>query len=395
MTRAEKHIRRFNRLEGNSITRETLKEFHDAIKTDIESKRIDAHMPLGVECLDIEKRLAAALRKMNGHVHIVDRVHLVKTVDVGKILELQKVNVERKRKPKPKAKPQPKPEPKPEPQPVKKSKPKVTKVKPKKVKHAKEVVKKIVAKKPAIEKTPKVEKANPPAKPVTKSINGFTTANNAPANIKRERLPGAIGDFLQNLQRFKLEIVVAGETHSGKSEIGKQIADAFISHGDDVAWIDWEQGGLESSDTTDSINRNVKPENKKRLHVNGNYPKTIEAVKALAKDFKVIVLDSGNSLKQVTNLWMDELREEFPDTVWIILMQQNSQGKTRGGSSAEFDLPVVIYTYRPDESDYTKNYAKLFKNRGNKTGLFYNISEKRIIPDPAKQPAPPLTPAIV
>jgi hypothetical protein len=226
-------------------------------------------------------------------------------------------------------------------------------------------------------------KEQPKEHVVKKSANalaGFTTADQAPAKAQDTfRLPGVMGDLLGDLQRYKLEIVLAGETHSGKSEVGKQIADAFISHGDEVAWIDWEQGGLDSRDTTDSIARNLKPENKKKLHVSATVPKTLEAVKSLAKSFKVVVLDSGSSLKQVTNAWIDELREQHPETVWIILMQQNEKGGTRGGAAAEFDSPVVLKTYRPDESDYKKNYAYVFKNRGNKTGMYYLIADKKIV----------------
>ncbi len=220
-------------------------------------------------------------------------------------------------------------------------------------------------------------------KKIKAGLAGFITADKTPDVPKNMfQLPGEIGALLGPQQRYKLEIVIAGETHSGKSEIAKQIADAFITLGDDVGWIDWEQGGLESRDTSDSIKRNVKPENRKKLHVSSDVQKTLEAVKAMAGHFKVIALDSGSSLKQVTNAWIDELREEYPETVWIILMQQNEKGGTRGGSAAEFDAPVVLKTYRPDETDYKKNYTKVFKNRGNKTGIYYNIASKKIISKP-------------
>lgn len=222
---------------------------------------------------------------------------------------------------------------------------------------------------------------------------GFVAADQS---IERQEgmftLPGEIGALLGEQQRYKLEIVIAGETHSSKSELGKQIADAFCSIGDDVAWVDWEQGGLKSKDTKGSIDRNVKPENKKRFHVSSDIPRTKEALKSLAKYFKVIAVDSGTKLKEITNAWIDELREECPDTVWIILMQQNAKGVARGGPAAEFDAPVVLKTYRLDQSDYKKNYAYVFKNRGNKTGLYYSISGKKILSrnpeDPEPEPQP-------
>jgi hypothetical protein len=208
---------------------------------------------------------------------------------------------------------------------------------------------------------------------------GFIASDKAPEKSSDTfTLPGPTGSILGDLQRYKLEIVIAGETHSGKSELGKQICDAFMSIGDDVAWIDWEQGGLKSRDTLESIQRNISTDNRQNFHVSSEVPKTLEAVKALAKQFKVIALDSGSKLKIKNNDWIDELREEFPGTVWIILMQQTVAGGTRGGSAAEFDSPVVLKTYRPDESDYRKNYAYVFKNRGNKTGQYYLIAERKL-----------------
>lgn len=71
MTRAEKHVRHFNRLNGKPARKEKLCKLHAAIKKDIASKKIDAHVPYGVECLDIEKRLAKAIDKINGHQMLI------------------------------------------------------------------------------------------------------------------------------------------------------------------------------------------------------------------------------------------------------------------------------------------------------------------------------------
>lgn len=232
-----------------------------------------------------------------------------------------------------------------------------------------------------------VKKATLPDKPSNKAGLGFITSDKAPETPPDTfTLPGPIGSLLGRLQRYKLEIVISGETHSSKSELGKQIGDAFCSAGDEVAWLDWEQGGLASKDTLDSINRNVQQANKKKFHVSHEVPRNLEALKKLTKHFKVIAIDSGTKLNQVTNAWIDELREDHPDTVWIIMMQQNEKGGTRGGAAAEFDSPVVLKTYRPDHQDPRKNYAYVFKNRGNKTGLYYIIADKRVTTeDPTKQ----------
>lgn len=217
-------------------------------------------------------------------------------------------------------------------------------------------------------------------KPAT--LSGFTSADEIPEEAAGTfTLPGPMGQLLGNIQPYKCEIVISGEPSSSKSELMKQLADAFCSHGESVGYIDWEHGGMRSKDTQAGMNRNVSPENRKKIQV-GDPPRSLEAVKALAKNFKVIVMDSGTKLGLKTNEWIDELREQHPDNIWIIGMQQNAQGGTRGGSAAEFDSPIVIKTYRPDYSNPLNNYAEVHKNRNNPTGIYYNIADKKIIEKP-------------
>lgn len=236
-----------------------------------------------------------------------------------------------------------------------------------------------------VKRSAKPETSN--LKPVTNL--GFVSADQMPDRpADTFQLPGEVGKLLGNLQAYKLEIMISGETHSSKSELAKQVANAFIKAGHDVAYVDWEHGGLQSKDTQDGIRRNIEAGSKNKLLVNGEVPRTLEAVKDLAKHFKVIVLDSGTKIKgQITNAWVDELREEYPHTIWVITMQQNEKGGTRGGSSAEFDAPIVIKTYRDDINDYRKNYAVVEKNRGNGTGTRYNIASKKIVKQLQKEAA--------
>lgn len=350
---SEKHIRHFNRMNGKEVRKDTLEKFYRKVLL-VDDGGLDI----------LRAKLKKAISKFEKDSSAIVKFKPLKYSAQAKYERLKKSTAK---------------------VPARKKDPVMATAVKNKV--AKAPVSKRNSR-PPVKRSKRVKdtKENSPAvrKPAT-ALSGFTTADQAPDQPQNLfRLPGVMGELLGDLQRYKLEIIIAGETHSGKSEIGKQIADAFISAGHDVAWIDWEQGGLQSRDTKRSIDRNVRPENKPRFHVNSEFPKKLDAVKGLADKFKVVVLDSGSSLKQVTNAWIDELREQHPDTVWIILMQQNEKGGTRGGSAAEFDAPVVIKTYRPDESDFRKNYAYVFKNRGNRTGLYYNIADKQVIPNPDK-----------
>jgi len=208
---------------------------------------------------------------------------------------------------------------------------------------------------------------------------GFVPGDKAPAEPKDTfSLPNQMGALLGTLQRYKLVIVIAGETASGKSQLGMQVANGFAEMGDEVAWLDYEQGGLHSRDRQNTLNRNTSPAGKSRIKVKGDYPRSLEAIKELAKTAKVIGIDSGSVLRLRQNTWIEELREQFPNTVFIIMMQLTGDGTTRGGTGAEFDAPTVLKTYK-DDYDPLKNYAIVEKNRGNRTGIKYLINQKRFI----------------
>lgn len=329
MTTAEKHIWHFNLMSGNQVRKDTLVEFYKKLPD------------------------TADLRELRSKVK--KAINLIGNSE-GATLRFDPIKY---------------------PTPVKKKV--IRKLKP-------SVKKKKIAKPSVKRKAKKIEVTNPEGLLIKRSdpkpanaLAGFTTADQPRASVKKIKPSGVMGELLGNLQPYKLVIIIPGQTHSSKSELGKQIVNALIpAMNEDAAIIDWEQGGLEADVTYDSIHRNIDPENIKRVHVIGDWPRTMESLKELSKRYKIVLLDSGTKLKQKNNDWIDVLREECPDTIWIILMQLTTDGATRGGASAEFDAPVVIKTYRPDHSTYIHNYGEVFKNRGNKTGDFYNIASKQM-----------------
>lgn len=342
---AEKYIRQYNALNGQKVSREVLLAFHADIKKYVNAGGTSATSYYDRELIKIAKKWSTILPKAPDKIEV--QINPIALVKPNKVKSVKKVKAK----------------------PVKK-----LKTKP---------VKKVMAKpvKKAKAKPVKKVKAKSQSKSVVKTLNGFVPADKTPKQSANTfTLAGVIGLLLGLLQRFKLQIIISGETHSSKSQLGMQIANAFAAIGDTVAWVDWEQGGLDSKDTQASINRNVDPANRSRIHVSAEVERTVSALKQLAKTYKVIAVDSGTKVKEVSNAWLDDLRESCPNTVWIIMMQQNERGGTRGGASAEFDAPVVLKTYRPDHTTNERNYAVVFKNRGNKTGLMYNINKKEIIP---------------
>ncbi|KAB2805434.1 hypothetical protein [Phaeocystidibacter luteus] len=143
------------------------------------------------------------------------------------------------------------------------------------------------------------------------------------------------------------------------------------------SFIDLEQGGVASKDTMSSIERNIKDKNCSRLYIAGEAPSSIDTVKQAAAQFDVVVIDSWQKL-EIPNTRFDELRSEYPNTVFIVIFQQNGEGGTRGGVTADYDAPVAIKVHRVD-STFQYNYASLQKNRGNKTDLNWIISSSEVV----------------
>ena len=208
---------------------------------------------------------------------------------------------------------------------------------------------------------------------------GFVLASESP-KVETENifyLKGEIGQWLQKLQRYRLMFLIHGESGGGKSELVKQLANSFIEIGLIGGFFDLEQGGLVSKDTQDSIARNIPEGNKSKISFTDEAQHGLESVKAVANQFDFVVVDSWQKLN-TPMARLDELRREFPNTIWIIITQETTDGKARGGSQTTFDPPVRIKVYKVDNS-FANNYAEIMKNRGNQqtVGTHYNMFNKR------------------
>lgn len=217
--------------------------------------------------------------------------------------------------------------------------------------------------------------------PTLNGTGGFVRADNRdtvkmPGTFK---LNGELGKFLGEIQPYKYSIVLTGDTHAGKTEVVMQLANAFADIGKTVGTFMLEQGGLESRDTQEAIDRNIPNSNLPKIFITGEASKGIETVKEYATKFDVIIIDSWQKLK-IPSTKFDDLRHEFPNTVFIIIFQQNGEGGTRGGVSADFDSPVHLKVHKVDTT-FVNNYVEMKKNRGNSQtlGLKYMVKDKKTL----------------
>ncbi|MFT5821218.1 MAG: antirestriction protein ArdC [Crocinitomix sp.] len=198
--------------------------------------------------------------------------------------------------------------------------------------------------------------------------------------VERFQLKGVLGEYLGMIQRFRLLILLKGDTHAGKSEMVMQLANAFIETGFTIAYFDLEQGGMESADTREAMDRNIPIKNRDKLAMAGTAPNGIETIFEYAEMADVMIIDSFQKLN-VPNTRMDELRIKFPHTMFITIFQQNAEGGTRGGVSADFDTPIILKVHKVGDVAFVNNYAEILKNRGNSETISskYSMYKKQIL----------------
>lgn len=221
-----------------------------------------------------------------------------------------------------------------------------------------------------------------------KSLNqleklGFVSAGTAPKEAKDVFvLDGEIGKFLQKQQPHKALILIKGNKHSSKSQLAMQIANAFGEQQTPVAYIDYEQGGIESKDTLDSINRNTSEKGRKYIAIKGYLEKPFEELQDFCKVVKVIIADSVTDLK-ITADQLNYLRTTYPKVIWCFISQVKENGAMYGGNKMAHNPTSVIHC--SSHQDPKQRFATLEKNRGNDLTLKYSMYYKKVVSEPSEQ----------
>lgn len=211
---------------------------------------------------------------------------------------------------------------------------------------------------------------------------GFVSADTAPKVASDVFvLGGEIGKFLQKQQPHKALIIIKGNKHSSKSQLAMQIANAFGEAQTPVAYIDYEQGGIESKDTLDSINRNTTEKGRKYIAIKGYLEKPFEELQDFCKVVKVIIADSVTDLK-ISADQLNYLRTTYPKVIWCFISQVKENGAMYGGNKMAHNPTSVIHC--SSHPDLKQRFATLEKNRGNDLTLKYSMYYKKVV-SPLKQ----------
>lgn len=122
--------------------------------------------------------------------------------------------------------------------------------------------------------------------------------------------------------------------------------------------------------------------------------RSVEDLEKLIRNNEVIIIDSFSKMQEMhKGFEVDkDLRKKYDGKLFIVIFQQTTDGKMRGGSKSQFDADIVLFTQK--EADYRDNYIFADKNRyQNKPldELKFNIFNKKLVQDKTEEMAEPTT----
>lgn len=198
--------------------------------------------------------------------------------------------------------------------------------------------------------------------PKSSGVTKIGTASNQQCEFFT--VDGEIGKFLQQVERKPYESVVItldGMQGAGKTTTLYHFMEAFASPGNKSLFISGEEHPT-SFLSIDKANKFLSEKAKNNIDTVGEV-KDVEELYRLIAMYEVIFIDSWQKLlRMVGNIRLDEdLRKKFDGKVFVIIFQQTTEGRTKGGAEVVFDGDIIIKMVK--EAVFENNYAYFDKNR--------------------------------
>lgn len=209
---------------------------------------------------------------------------------------------------------------------------------------------------------------------------------------------GEVGEFLQQVERKPFESVVItmdGMQGAGKTTTLYKFIDAFASAGNECLFISGEEHP-ESSLATQKRDDYLSSEALQHTSIVGKV-KDLQQLYEFIEPFDIIFVDSWQKLQRMVGaIRLDEdLRKKFNAKVFVVIFQQTTTGRTKGGAEVVFDGDIIIKMVK--EAIFSDNYAYFDKNRYTKvpietiryniaSGQCYNPLQKEIPEEESFQP---------
>ena len=200
------------------------------------------------------------------------------------------------------------------------------------------------------------------------SSRAYSGSEIANLDFKYVVLNGELGRFLGKLERNKCAIALTGDSGAGKSTFSYSLADGFVELQQSVGYFSLESGftnKFKKFAKRHALNRNFKAFEEA----------TLKDVRTEAKNFDCLIIDS---FSKISNKAADfeGLRQDFPDTYFIIIFQKTTDGKIRGGSSILFNSTATIDI---QVDDIGNRQAVMVKSRYDTENFIYSITEDQLI----------------
>lgn len=288
---AEQHIRHYNRLNGNVISTHKLAAFALAIQRDIDAKRIDSHVPFGVELLDIKKRIDNVLRNAKKDKYL--QIEL-KPIPLNKYKPVQKKKVV-------KAKPAPK-------------------------KVAKKIERKPVKKSIPVKKEKFV---------ASKRLEGIVNSDQIKKMSFRQIPIDGIYKELFNKLYYDTQLMFWGVPGSGKTVGLLQFAD-YLSDRMGMKALYLANEELNRSTLSEKLNQF---EISNKIDFAKNFKDLEKAGKKLS-DYDVIFFDSIQSL----GIDLDDYKKLVEDNrgkMFVLIVQSTKDGDFKGGKEWEHEVDIA------------------------------------------------------
>lgn len=187
-------------------------------------------------------------------------------------------------------------------------------------------------------------------------------ASAAPAQYLR--LNGEVGAFLQRVEKKPKQSVVItmdGEQGAGKTTTLYKFIDAFASAGNKSVFFSLEEHP-QSSLAIEKAQKYLSQEAINNTDIIGELDSATEFYDYVSQ-YDVIFIDSWQKLlRAIGTIMLDEdLRKRFDGKVFVIIFQQTTTGRTKGGAEVVFDGDIIIKMVKA--ASFANNYAYFDKHR--------------------------------
>lgn len=215
-----------------------------------------------------------------------------------------------------------------------------------------------------------------------KSVGGIKSINDiGQTESQFFTVNGEVGHFLQAVEKKPVGSVVVtldGMQGAGKTTTLYQFIEAFASSGNKCLFISGEEHP-ESYLAVEKRDKYLSTVAKSHTSIVGDVENTSELYEMI-KHFDIIFIDSWQKLlRMIGDIKLDEdLRKKFNGKVFVVIFQQTTTGRTKGGAEVVFDGDIIIKLIK--EASFSENYAYFDKNRYTKIPLEnirYNIADAK------------------